>query len=173
MLFRSEAAAQSAPDILEMFRRLKELGAEANHGLRAAKCLRRLDIWDKREKGLAAKLRAPFIDLFILGTLKTDTLDLVTKRIVDAEDPEVMATKILRDLDPSEESTSPPTDDDADPEAKVKKQPTLEIQRSERLTGTIKKFRQFSKLIGDFKPNEGEKRALTNLRVEIDTLLNR
>ena len=83
-----EAAAQSAQDILEMFHRIKDLGGDTNRGLRAAKYLRRLDVLNDRQAELAVRLRAPLIDAFLYERITTDGLDIATKRIVQADDPE-------------------------------------------------------------------------------------
>lgn len=167
-----EAAAQSAPDILDMFSRLKDLGGDTNRGLRAAKCLRRLDILDEREQGLAKRLRASFIDLFVTEDITTDAIDIATKRIANATDPEATASAIISEFTQSAKPEEQLLPEAGQPRPK-KEAPAPEIQRTERLTLAIRRFRQFSTLIGDYTPSEEERRVLTTLRAEIDSLLNR
>lgn len=173
-----EAAAQSAPDILEMFSKIKAIGGDTSRGLRAAKCLRRLDILDEKyqQPTLAARLRIPLIEAFIYERLTTDGLDIATKRIVQSDNPEAIVAALIWDLNRSDEQTdredsTVPTSSTPTP---VKKElPAPEIQRSEKLSLAIRRFRQFTTLISDYTPSDDERRILTSLRTEIDTLLNR
>lgn len=172
-----EAAARSAPDIQEMIRRAKALGGDANRGLRAAKHLRRLDDLDKRTEGLASRIRGPLIDAFLYERVSTDWIDLATKRLAVAEDPETVLAAILKGLrqseEASEESELPLPVEEGQGAKPVKEAPALDIQRNEKLNLATRRFRQFITLIGDKVPSPEERTILTNMRDEIDTILNR
>lgn len=169
------AAAQSAPDILEMFGRIKELGGDTNRGLRAAKYLRRMEALDDRQVGLAARLRAPLIDAFLYERITTDGLDIATKRIMQADDPEAVVTSIIRELHRREAQEEQPDAGSPQEQAPSPKKDALapDIRRSEKLSLAIRRFRQFTSLIGDQPPSVEERRVLTNMREEIDALLTR
>lgn len=168
-----EAAAQSPDYILTMFSRIKEMEGDTNRGLRAAKYLRRLAALDKRQPGLAARLCAPLSDAFLYERITTDGLDIATKLIVQANDPEAVVASIIRDLHRNDEQAerSVPNVQDQSPKAQ-KEAKVPEIQRSEKLNLTVRRFQQFTTLIGKQPPSDEERRVLENMRQEIDTLLS-
>jgi ParB/RepB/Spo0J family partition protein len=174
-----EAAAKSAPDILEMMQRAKELEeqGEEDRGLRAAKYLRRLDILDDREEGLARTIRAPLHELFLQKRLTTDAIDIATKRLVKAEDPRATLDAILKSVEqrePEEAPSQPQEEDPVQPQAKPAKQEVEpEIQRAEKLTLATRRFRQYITLIGERPPTTEERTTLVNMRREIDAILQR
>jgi ParB/RepB/Spo0J family partition protein len=169
-----EAAAQSPEYILTMFARIKEMGGDTNRGLRAAKYLRRLVILDKRQPGLAARLCAPLCDAFVYERITTDGLDIATKRIVQSDDPETVVASIIRDLQRNDEQTesSGPKEQEQSPETQ-REVKAPEIQRSEKLNLTVRRFQQFTTLIGKQPPSDEERKVLENIRQEIDALLSR
>lgn len=169
-----EAAAQSPDYILIMFSRIKEIGGDTNRGLRAAKYLRRLVTLDKRQPGLAARLCAPLCDAFVYERITTDGLDIATKRIIQSDDPESVVASIIRELqrnDERAEQSSPNEEERSSQAQREVKAP--EIQRSEKLNLTVRRFQQFTTLMGKQPPSEEERRVLENMRQEIDTLLSR
>lgn len=173
------AVAQSAPDILDMFIRIKELGGDSNRGLRAAKCLRRMDILDEKfkQQGFAARLRVPLKEMFIYERLTTDALDIATRRVVQADDPEAVVASIMQDLNRSDRSEEQPVPNGPiEPGKPVTPQREIvapEIQRSERLQLVTRRFRQFISLIGQHAPSDEERRVLINIRSEIDDIISR
>jgi len=170
-----EAAARSASYIIAMFFRIKEIGGDTNRGLRAAKYLRRLAALDDRQSGLAARLAAPLIDAYLYERITTDGIDLATNRIVNADDPEEVVASIIRDIHRSEEQAEQgvPSEDSWPQPSPAKGTLASEIQRSEKLNLTIRRFRQFTTMIGEYPPSQEERKVLTNMRQEIDSLLTR
>jgi ParB/RepB/Spo0J family partition protein len=169
-----EAAAQSPEHVLEMFARIKELGGDTNRGLRAAKYFRRLTVLDERQAGLAARLSTPLIDAFLYERITTDGLDIATKHILQADDPEAVVASIIRDLHRKDEQAEHSEVKEQNQSPNVQKDVRVpEIQRSEKLTLTVRRFQQFTTLIGQQPPSHEERRVLENMRQEIDTLLNR
>jgi ParB/RepB/Spo0J family partition protein len=168
-----EAAAKSAPYILDMFARIKEIGGDTKRGLRAAKCFRRLAVLDEREPGLAARLCKPLIDAFLYERLTTDGVDIATKRIVQADDPEAVVVALIRDLQRSE-TEEQESSSRQDQHASAKKEKSApEIERSARLNLAIRRFQQFTSFIGAQPPSQEERKVLINMREEIDRLLQR
>jgi ParB/RepB/Spo0J family partition protein len=166
-----EALAKSAPEIQEMIQRIKNLDGDPNRGLRAAKYLRRLDDLEKKNPGLATRIRGPLIDAFLYERITTDDMDVVTKQLVGADDPEKVLATMLRGLRQKEEAAS---QEPEDKQRKTSEEPPLpEIQRTTNLNLATRRFRQFVTLIGTFPPSEEERRALAHMRNEIDAILNR
>ena len=153
-----------------MFRHLKELTGDANRGLRAAKYFRRLDQLNARQDGLATRLRRPLIDAFVYERLTTDTIELITKRMIEADDPETLLAELLRSLQKQEEDDERETKPQ---QGREKVPPLPEIQGYEKLKLANQRFRQFTKIIGDNPPNEQQRIILENMRSEIEMLLNR
>ena len=168
-----EAAAKSAPHILDMIRRVKELDGDANRGLRAAKILRQLDDLDKRKLGLAARICGPLIDAFLYERVTTDWIDLATKRLANAEDPEAALATILTDLRRAEEHGELPEEAVAVQPKQMKEALLPDIARSQKLDLATRRFRQYMILIGDRAPLAEERTILSNIRDEINTLLSR
>jgi ParB/RepB/Spo0J family partition protein len=166
-----EALAKSAREIQEMIQRIKELDGDPNRGLRAAKCLRRLDDLDKRALGLAARIRGPLIDAFIYERITTDEMDIATKQLVATDDPENVLAAIVRSLHQKEKVAEQQAE--AEQSKAAKEPPPPEIQRTTNLGLTTRRFRQFMTLIGNSPPSDEERRTLTHIRSEIDAILNR
>jgi ParB/RepB/Spo0J family partition protein len=173
-----EAAAKSAPDILAMIQRAKELDEQGDEdrGLRAAKYLRRLDALDEREQGLAVEIRAPLNELFLQRRLTTDAIDIATKRLVKAEDPRAVLAAMLKSLEQEsgeEEQPPPEKEQTVQQERPAQQEVEPEIRRAEKLTLATRRFRQFVILIGERAPTTEERTTLVNIRKEIDAILQR
>jgi ParB/RepB/Spo0J family partition protein len=168
-----EAVAKSAPYILDMIRRARELHGDSNHGLRAAKYLRRLDVLDERTQGLAARICGPLIDAFLYERITTDGIDIATKQLVAAADPEAVLAAILKGLRRGEESELPIEEEAAEQSESIHEAPVPDVQRSEKLGLATRRFRQFVTLIGGNAPSQEERTVLTNIRNEIDAILTR
>jgi ParB/RepB/Spo0J family partition protein len=170
-----EALANSAEDIKDMIRRIKALEQGAERGLQAAKHLRRLDILEKQREGLAARLRAPLIDLFVYGRITTSEMDLATARLVRAEDPEAQLATLLQSIRQREESEEEGLEPDGvgtkQKDMALPKEPPL--QRMTKLGLLTRNFRGFTQLLGDVPPSDEEKRILSDLRQQIDVLMSR
>ncbi|GCE32058.1 hypothetical protein KDA_75420 [Dictyobacter alpinus] len=167
------AAAQSHPLIIEMFTRIKEMESSAKRGLLAAKHLRRLEVLDERQPGLTARLLSPLIDAFLYEKLLTDALDIATKRIVASDDPEATLAALLRDLQQQEETGEQPELESVKKDVSKKETAIPEIQRSTKLHLATQRLRQFVSLIQDRSPSEEERTILTNMRNEIEAILQR
>jgi len=172
-----EAVAKSAPDLLDMIKRAKELSGDANRGLRAAKYLRRLDALEKKEQGMSMRLRAPLIDAFLYERITTDGVDIATKRVTSAADPELVLAEIMKELNRSDEEVEQAALTELEDNSKKAQEKEVvivpEIQRSEKLNLATRRFRQFTTLIGHRSPSPEERQVLTNMRDEIDSILSR
>ncbi len=169
-----EALAKSAPDILDMIQRARQLDdqGEGDRGLRAAKCLRRLDDLDAREQGLAARVRAPLIEAFLKKLITTDWIDIATKRLLNDETPDQLVVSFLASIEQSEEEAQSTAPAAGAPDQLKPEKPT-EIVRQEKLTLATRRFRQFTTLIGERPPTAGERATLQQVRSDIDQILNR
>jgi ParB/RepB/Spo0J family partition protein len=170
-----EALARSSDDIKEMIRRIGAEEGNAERGLRAAKHLRRLDELDKRQQGLAVRLRAPLVDAFVYERIKTNEVDIAVKRILAADDPEEELSRIIRSISQQEEQEDYRGQEiekgNAQKPNPLGKEPTL--QRTTKLVLLTRNFHIFEKLVGDAPLSNEERRTFQEMRQKIDTILNR